>query len=264
VGIGDSVSSSSDSGRLWPPGRRATTHYRDLTLNFSPELISPPNMAPQSREHTSVDRDSFAMREWTFFEHTGTHVDAPSHFIESGRSATELTPEELIVPAIVVDISSEVALNSNAAVTIEDLIKFETSYGKIPRRAMVLMYSGWEHRTSSWNEYIGLDAEGSCSFPGFDPDAARWLAEHRDISGIGVDTSSLDTGSNTYRQARKPGNPPTAGEFPTHRVILGADRYGLENVRNHGTMPPAGIELFVGLVPWERGSGGPCRLLARY
>jgi len=67
---------------------------------------------------------------------------------------------------------------------------------------------------------------------------------------IGVDTMSLD-----------PGN---ATSFDAHLGWLGADRYGLEGVANLAAIPPRGATLIVGVVPWEEGSGGPCRLLARY
>jgi kynurenine formamidase len=221
-------------------------------------------MTPRSREHTSVEKDGFYVREWTFFEQTGTHLDAPSHIVQGGRTASEMEPEELVVPAVVVDIAARAAVEPNTSLTIEDLLAFEEAHGEIPARAVVLMYSGWEHRAGSWSEYIGLAPDGSSSFPGFDPEAARWLVENRDVCGIGVDTSSLDTGANTYRRAPTPDAPAIVADFPAHRAILGADRYGLENVRNHGTIPPTGLELFVGLVPWEQGSGGPCRLLARY
>ena len=264
MNVEDDDPNLSGSDHIRPGEQRTAACYRDLTWTFSPQLPSHPEMTSRSREHISVERDGFYIREWTFFEHTGTHVDAPSHLVEGGRGASELMPEELVVPAVVVDISAKVAVHSDASVTVEDLVTFEDRYGQITTRAVVLMYSGWEHRASTWNEYIGLDSQGSCSFPGFSPEAARWLVEHRDVSGVGVDTSSLDTGSNTYRRARKPGGPPMVGDFPAHRAILGADRYGIENVRNHGTLPPTGIELFVGLVPLEYGSGAPCRLLARY
>ena len=45
---------------------------------------------------------------------------------------------------------------------------------------------------------------------------------------------------------------------------LGSDRYGLEGLANLGAIPPRGATLIVGVIPWEEGSGGPCRVLARY
>ncbi|MDQ5832460.1 MAG: hypothetical protein M3550_05285 [Actinomycetota bacterium] len=49
-----------------------------------------------------------------------------------------------------------------------------------------------------------------------------------------------------------------------HTRLLGADRYGLENVANLAGLPARGAQVTVGVIPWEEGSGGPCRLLATY
>jgi kynurenine formamidase len=85
-------------------------------------------------------------------------------------------------------------------------------------------------------------------FPGFGNDAVEWLIERRRIRGIGVDTMSLDHGSSTT--------------FDVHLTVLGADRYGVENLRNLKQLPPRGATILLGLIPWDRGSGGPCRAFA--
>jgi kynurenine formamidase len=77
-----------------------------------------------------------------------------------------------------------------------------------------------------------------------------WLAERRDVTGIGVDTISLD-----------PGNSQT---FPVHVNFLATDRYGLEGLNNLDRIPPRGAVAYVGLIPWEKGSGGPCRVIASW
>ena len=68
-----------------------------------------------------------------------------------------------------------------------------------------------------------------------------WLADRRDVTAIGVDTLSLD-----------PGNSAT---FPVHVNFLATDRYGLENLNNLDRIPPHGAKAYVGLIPWEEGSG---------
>jgi kynurenine formamidase len=77
-----------------------------------------------------------------------------------------------------------------------------------------------------------------------------WLARNRDVTGIAVDTLSLDPGNSTT--------------FPVHVNFLASDRYGLENVNNLDEIPPRGALAYVGLIPWEEGSGGPCRVLANW
>ena len=77
-----------------------------------------------------------------------------------------------------------------------------------------------------------------------------WLGENRDVTGIGVDTISLDPGNSTT--------------FPVHVNFLVTDRYGLENLNNLDRIPPRGAVASVGLIPWENTSGGPCRVIASW
>ncbi|HZA40649.1 MAG TPA: cyclase family protein, partial [Actinomycetota bacterium] len=87
-------------------------------------------------------------------------------------------------------------------------------------------------------------------FPGFGIDAVEWLLANRSITGIGVDTLSLDVGASTT--------------FDVHVTLLGADKYGIESLANLSLIPPRGAEAFVGVIPWEEGSGGPCRVVAHW
>ncbi len=79
-------------------------------------------------------------------------------------------------------------------------------------------------------------------------DSGGWLLAKRAITCIGVDTLSLDPGNSTT--------------FPVHHTLLGADRYGVENLANLKSIAARGATAIVGLVPWEEGSGGPARVLA--
>lgn len=203
---------------------------------------------PTRRTLVTVEDDGFYSQEWTFGEHSGTHIDAPGHFIAEGRLAPELTPRELIAPIVVVDISKRATSDPDAVVTRQDLKAFERSHGRIPRGAIVAMYSGWETRVGDPDAFKNADGSGTYHFPGFGLDAVEWLLARRDIAGIGVDTLSLDPG--------------ISQTFDVHLAVLGADRYGIENLANLRRIPPRGATVFVGLIPWEEGSGGPARVLA--
>ncbi|MBA3629663.1 MAG: cyclase family protein [Actinobacteria bacterium] len=205
---------------------------------------------PARRTLVTVEQDGFYSQEWTFGEHSGTHMDAPGHFIAGGRYSPEITLDELFVPVAVIDISDRVAHNSDAVVTPSDLMRFERRYGRIPKRAGVFMYSGWERRVGNPDAFKNVGSDGKFHFPGFGVRAVEWLLAHRHITCIGVDTLSLDRGASTT--------------FATHLTILGANKYGLENIANLKRIPPIGARAFVGLIPWEEGSGGPCRLIARW
>lgn len=233
-----------------PPGRGSRERIRDLTHVFSTDF--PVFTGDKARRETlfSFEEHGFYAQTWAFAEHTATHLDAPGHFAQGNRLADQLPPDELVRPAVVIDISERAAGNPNATVAVADLVAFERSWGRIPRRSVVCMYSGWEEKLAEGDEAFRGSRSFPFNFPGFSIEAVEWLVERRDIQGIGVDTLSLDPGNSL--------------EFPVHFFLLGEERYGIENLANLATIPPRGTEMFVGLIPWEQGSGGPCRVIARW
>jgi kynurenine formamidase len=192
----------------------------------------------------------FYAQKWTFGEHSGTHMDAPGHFIPGGRFSPEITLPELVIPLVVVDIRKRARTDPNAMVELDDVRKFERRHGKIPRGALVAADSGWAAKVNDPDAFKGGDAFPNYNFPGWGLEAAMFLAEERDITGIGIDTLSLD-----------PGNSST---FPVHVNYLATDRYGIENLTGLDCVPPRGATAYVGLIPWEEGSGGPCRVIAHW
>jgi kynurenine formamidase len=205
---------------------------------------------PARRTVFNFDPNGFYAQAWEFAEHSGTHMDAPGHFTPGGRLTPDLDPEELFAPLAVIDIAGRAAADPDAEVEVRDLRAYERHHGRILRHAAVCMYSGWESRVGDPDAYRNLGPDGLFHFPGFSLDAVEWLLERRRIRAIGVDTLSLDFGASTT--------------FAVHSRLLGADRYGIENLANLGRVPPRGAEAIVGVIPWEEGSGGPCRVLARW
>jgi kynurenine formamidase len=229
--------------------RARRTRWVDLSHEFREDFPAFPGAPPSSRRTAvTIDANGFYGQVWTIWEHLCTHMDVPAHFIRGGRTSPELTLRELVAPIVVVDISRRVADQPDTAVTRDDLRRFERRHGRIPRGAVVAMYSGWERRVGSLEAYRNTDAGGVMRFPGFGGEAVEWLLERRRIRGIGVDTMSLDPGSST--------------SFDAHLTVLGADRYGVENLRNLAKLPARGATVFLGLIPWREGSGGACRAFA--
>lgn len=229
---------------------KTKNRLRDLTHVFRagfPVYIGDP---PTRSTLFTVEDDGFYSQRWTFGEHSGTHMDAPGHFVAGGRLAPEITLAELFVPAVVIDISDRVAANADAVVEVDDLVEYEDRHGRIPRHAGVFMYSGWESRVDDPAAFKNTGPDGLYHFPGFGIDALNWLLDKRDITCLGVDTMSLDFGAST--------------SFDVHVTLLGADKYGLENLANLSRIPARGSLVYVGLIPWEEGSGGPCRIVAQW
>ncbi len=226
------------------PDKRVVDLTHEFTAGFPVYAFAPPSRTTL----VTVEDDGFYSQEWTFGEHSGTHLDAPGHFIAGGRLSPQLRPRELIAPIVVVDISERAASNPDAVVRLSDVTSFERRHGRIPHGAIVAMHSGWESRIDNPAAFKNADASGTYHFPGFGIEAAEWLLANRSIAAIGVDTLSLDHGPSQT--------------FDVHLAVLGADRYGIENLANLSRIPPRGATAFVGLIPWEEGSGGPARVLA--
>lgn len=201
---------------------------------------------PTRSTRVTIESDGFYSQDWTFNEHSGTHMDAPGHFITGGRGAAQIAAEELIRPLVVVDISHKAAVNPDAQLTLEEVEAWEKRHGRIPRGSCVAMYSGWEKYVDDQAAFRG-EAPDGFHFPGFRIDAVDFLLEERDIGSIAVDTMSLDYGQ--------------SATFDVHFRLLGSDRWGLENVANLANMPARGGFIVAAVIPWEKGSGGPARVL---
>jgi kynurenine formamidase len=234
------------------PVRRARAHESDIVDMSHVFTVNPPvyvlGAVPTKKDVVTVANDGFYIQEWTFGEHTGTHMDIPAHFIEGGETADVYAVSNLVSPAVVIDISAKAASDDDAMLDVADIEQWEAANGEIPAGALVCMYSGWEDRWSDAEKFRNADADGVQHYPGFSPEAAQFLVEERNIHGIGVDTLSLDFGASTT--------------FDVHVTILGAGKYGIENVANLKQIMGKEAIVVAGLPRWEKGSGGPCRLLA--
>jgi kynurenine formamidase len=183
-------------------------------------------------------------------EHCGTHLDAPIHFAEGRDTVDRIPLGRLFGPAAVIDLRAACAADPDYRMSLGDLEASERRHGRIERGAILLVRTGWSERWSDRKRYLGSDAPGDASnlhFPGVSEDAARALVE-RGVGAVGIDTASLDHGPSK--------------EFPTHRVLLGANVPGLENLMNLGALPPRGAFLVALPIKIEGGSGGPCRVVA--
>lgn len=152
----------------------------------------------------------------------GTHMDAPSHFIQGGASIADIPLEQLIVPACVIDISGQ--KDPRYELSLEDIVDYELSYGKIPENSLVIAYTGWDKFWYNPKKYRNQDQEGHLIFPTFSQDAASLLVE-RNVAGIGIDTLSPDRSDTP---------------FPVHHIMLGAGKYIIENLAHCKEMPPHG------------------------
>lgn len=232
-------------------GGPAFRHVADLTHTLSPRFPVFPFYEPFAmRELAAVERSGYGANELRYAEHTGTHLDAPCHFVAGGVTTDQLPVSRLLAPLVVVSIAERVARDEDALLVPDDLIAWERRHGRIPDGAVVALHTGWESRTGDPARFLNADASGVMHSPGIGGEAAEWLVRERSIAGAGIDTLSLDFG-------------PSA-TYDAHRALLGAGKYGLECIARLAEVPPCGATLVVGAPKHEGGTGGPARLLALY
>ncbi len=194
---------------------------------------------------------------WNWFkcgEHTGTHFDAPIHFVtgkDYENNATDTIPvEKFIGPACVLDAVAEVEKNPDFLITIEFVQEWEKQHGRIPVGAWVLFRSGWSKRLDP-DEFQNMQEDGAHT-PGWHPEVIPFLAEQRDVLGAGVETVGTDAG-----QAF--GFDPA---FPCHTLMHGANKFGLASLTNLDQLPPTGAIVIAPPLKIVNGSGSPLRVLA--
>jgi kynurenine formamidase len=232
--------------------RLATTgKVADLTHVFRPDFPTFNGLpAMEITPLVTVKKDGFYINQLSYPEHSGTHMDAPAHFVDGATTADNMPVEQLVAPIAVIDISARAAKDADSVLTVDDVLAWEKANGKLPAGVFVAMNSGWDSRVLSSKDYRNADDKGVMHFPGFSGEVSEFLIKERDIVGIGVDTLSIDFG-------------PSA-DFKTHITILSAGKFGVENLANLGALPATGATIVVGGPKHKDASGGPTRAIALY
>jgi kynurenine formamidase len=234
----------------------------DLTHTLDPDfpvIILPPEFGQCARfrmeEISAYDHRGPAWK-WhnlTLSEHTGTHFDAPSHWI-SGRdvpngSVDEIPLDAFVGPVVVINCSEGAEKNDDFELTPEVIQKWEAEHGIIPAGAWVLMRTDWSKRSGA--EYLNMREDGPHS-PGPTPDGIKFLINQRDIRGFGTETVGTDAGQGSHYV------PP----YPAHYFLHGAGKYGLQCLANLDQLPPTGAILLAAPLKIKNGTGSPLRVLA--
>jgi kynurenine formamidase len=235
-----------------PAGR-----WVDLTHAFAEDTLTWPTSDPFRLEVVSAGVTPrgyyYAANRFRAAEHGGTHIDAPVHFFEGGRTVDKIPLDRLVGPAVVVDVSARALADRDYQISVSDLTDWEIRFGRIPDGAIVLLRTRYGAFWPDAERYLGTarrGAEGAeeLHFPGLDPNAAQWLVTNRNIGAIGIDTASIDHGPSTL--------------FQSHRTLFRNDIPVLENVANLELLPQTGSVVFALPMKITGGSGAPLRIAA--
>ncbi len=230
----------------------------DMTYLYDEDTIYWPTAEPFKLEKVfwgiSEGGWWYASNRYSASEHGGTHADAPIHFAENGRTIDQIPLEEWIGPAVKIDVTEKCEKDRDYLLNVEDIKDWETQYGEIPEGAWIIMYTGIDTQYYPVKKKVlgtdksGEDALPELSFPGFSAESVEFLVEERDITGIAIDTPSIDYGKSK--------------DFKAHQVLCGADKLALENIANLDKLPPSGAVLYVIPMMIKDGTGAPARVFA--
>ena len=223
-------------------------------IGLPPIFASSPGVTIETISRYDDNGPAWYWNTLRFGEHTGTHFDAPAHWI-TGKDLTQnscdtIPASKFIGPAFVIDVTRAVAANADYLLTVADLERWELEHGRITAGSWVLLRTGWSRRTDP-AEFLNVATDGPHS-PGFDAATSRLLAHDRDVLGVGVETIGTDAGqAGTF-------DPP----FPNHAIMHGAGKFGLASLCNLDQLPPTGAIVIAAPLKIVGGSGSPLRVLA--
>ena len=235
----------------------------DLTHTLSPEfpaLQLPPQFGQVwafKQERISCYDEAGPGWYWNNFscgEHTGTHFDAPVHWVTGkdypNNAVDTIDPARFIGPACVIDASAEVAQNPDWTLSVEFIEAWEARHGRIPAGAWVFLRTDWSKRINDPAAYVNMREDGAHT-PG-PTQAAVELLVARDVRGFGVETINTDAGQSYAWTV----------PYPCHTLMHGANKFGLQCLNNLDQLPPTGAVILSAPLKIKAGSGSPLRVLA--
>jgi kynurenine formamidase len=242
--------------------REGTIDVVDLTapLSAATPLIQLPSVFGQTAAFELQEISRYDGRGpdwyWNNFrtgEHTGTHFDAPNHWV-TGKDLADVASVpagRLVAPAAVLDFTAEAERDPDFLLEVDHVKAWEAEHGPLPDGGWLLLRTGWDARAQSQEEFLNTDDNGPHT-PGLSPECARWVAEESPVIGLGVETVGTDAGRG---HAFEPA-------FPCHSYLMGNDKYGLTQLQNLALLPATGCVVIAGPLPIVTGSGSPARVLA--
>lgn len=240
-----------------------TIRVVDLTVPLEPAtpVIQLPPQFGASRSFSLEEISHYDQRGPAWYwnniacgEHTGTHFDAPVHWVtgkDYPNNATHSIPvDRFIGPACVIDVAEHVRTDPDFLLTTEQVIAWEKQYGRIPSHAWVLIRTDWSKRTDA-KQFLNIKEDGSHT-PGLHPECVTMLAKQRDILGVGVETVGTDAGQAFTFDPM----------YPCHTLMHGSNKFGLASLMNLDQLPPTGAVVIAPPLKIVNGSGSPLRVIA--
>ena len=208
----------------------------DLTLTISDKIPTfPGSPQPNFIPWENIKEDGYNLELLFLSSHTGTHMDAPHHFLEKGAKIHEISLEKLVSEAALIKSKK----SGCESITKTDIQNFEKKHGKIERSSSVIFSTGWQ-RNLQKKYYFTKN-------PGLSVSAAKYLASKK-ISLVGIDSPSIDLG--------------TDSKFSVHQIFAKKGILIVENLANLEKIKSSKFHLVVLPLKLKGATGSPVRAIA--
>ena len=205
----------------------------DLTLTVSEKIPTfPGSPKPHFIEWETIPKDGYNLELLFLSTHTGTHIDAPFHFVKNGKKIHEIKPERLVNEAVLIRIGK----NSNRSISKTDIQNFEQKNGKIENGSTVIFYTGWQKNLNK--EFYFTEN------PGLSVSAAKYLVSKK-INMVGIDSPSIDLG--------------TDSKFSVHHILAKNNILIVENLANLNKIKSNNFHLITSPLKLKNATGSPIR-----
>ena len=205
----------------------------DLTLTISEKIPTfPGSPKPHFIEWETIPKNGYNLELLFLSTHTGTHIDAPFHFVKNGKKIHEITPERLVNEAVLIRIGK----NSNRSISRTDIQNFEQKNGKIESGSTVIFHTGWQKNLNKKFYFT--------ENPGLSVSAAKYLVSKK-INMVGIDSPSIDLG--------------TDSKFSVHHVLAKNNILIVENLANLNKIKSNNFHLITSPLKLKNATGSPIR-----
>ena len=208
----------------------------DLTLTVSDKIPTfPGSPQPNFIPWENIKEDGYNLELLFLSSHTGTHMDAPHHFLEKGAKIHEISLKKLVSEAALIQSRKK----GGESITKADIQKFEKKQGKIENFSSVIFYTGWQKNLQK--KYYFTES------PGLSVSAAKYLASKK-INLVGIDSPSIDLGKDS--------------KFSVHQIFTKKGILIVENLANLNKIKSSKFHLVVLPLKLKNATGSPVRAIA--
>ena len=208
----------------------------DLTLTISEKIpMFPGSPQPNFINWETIQKDGYNLELLFLSSHTGTHMDAPYHFLKKGQKIDQIVTKRLVTEAVLIKIRKK----ADQAITKNEIERFERKHGKIGDGSTVIFHTGWQKNIKKQSYFL--------KNPGLAVSAAKYLTSKK-INLVGIDSPSIDLGKDA--------------KFSVHHILAKNGVLIVENLANLQKINSEKFHFIVAPLKLKNATGSPVRAIA--